>query len=161
MCVESLPTFAPNRLRDAWGLHPPSRVGTRNRPALLRTPPLAGYPRAVGAPPRRRHAPAVTRRVRPLADPVAGPGVLERPRGSAYAGGFRTHMTSVSHSALRIRPRHFEIRSSAFDIRNCVPLRPRTFVPPYLRTPLPLLFIPQWSVVRGPVVRGGESAFCS
>ena len=37
MCVESLPTFAPSPLRDAWGLHPPSRVGTRNRPAVLRT----------------------------------------------------------------------------------------------------------------------------
>ena len=37
MCVVSLPTFDPSPLRDAWGLHPPSRVGTRNRPALLRT----------------------------------------------------------------------------------------------------------------------------
>jgi hypothetical protein len=36
MCVVSLPTFAPRPLRNAWGLHPPSRVGTRNRPALLR-----------------------------------------------------------------------------------------------------------------------------
>ncbi len=30
MCVESLPTFAPSPLRDAWGL-------VENRPALLRT----------------------------------------------------------------------------------------------------------------------------
>jgi hypothetical protein len=29
MCVESLPTFAPSPLRDAWGL-------VENRPALLR-----------------------------------------------------------------------------------------------------------------------------
>ncbi len=37
MCVATPPTFAPSPLRDAWGLHPPSQVGTRNRPALLRT----------------------------------------------------------------------------------------------------------------------------
>jgi hydrogenase expression/formation protein HypE len=43
MCVRNPPTFAPSRLRGTWGL-------VENRPALLRTPPLAGYPRA----PRRR-----------------------------------------------------------------------------------------------------------
>jgi len=57
-CVVSLPTFAPSPLRDALGL-------VENRPALLRTPPLAGHPRAVGAPPRRSHATGVTRRPNP------------------------------------------------------------------------------------------------
>ncbi len=37
MCVRNLSTFAPSSLRRAWGLHPPSQVGTRNRAALLRT----------------------------------------------------------------------------------------------------------------------------
>ncbi len=37
MCVRNLSTFAPSSLRRAWGLHPPSQVGTRNWAALLRT----------------------------------------------------------------------------------------------------------------------------
>jgi hypothetical protein len=41
-------------------------------------------------------------------------------------------------SALRIQSRHFDIQSSAFDIRNWVPLRSRIFVPPSLRTPFAL-----------------------
>ena len=34
LCFVSLPTVAASPLCDAWGLHPPSRVGTRNQPAL-------------------------------------------------------------------------------------------------------------------------------
>ena len=110
MCVVSLPTFAPSPLRDAWGLHPPSRVGTRNRPALLRTrqagtraPPAllraAGLPLANhGDDPlqgeKRNGYPAGWPGTQSAEADWVRPGVLERPRGSAYAGGFWTHMTS-------------------------------------------------------------------
>ncbi len=67
MCVASPPIFAPRPLRDAWGLHPPPRVGTRNRPALLRT-------RQAGtrAPSALLHAaglPGANHGVRPIAAP--------------------------------------------------------------------------------------------
>ena len=84
MCVVSLPTFAPSPLRDAWGL-------VENQPALLRTR-QAGT-RAPWALLRAAGLPLANHGDRTR--PARGPGVLERPRGSAYAGGFRTHMTSA------------------------------------------------------------------
>jgi hypothetical protein len=77
MCVVNLPTFAPSPLRDAWGL-------VENRPALLRVVAPSALLRAAGLP-LANHGDRTR--------PARGPGVLERPRGSAYAGGFRTHMT--------------------------------------------------------------------
>ena len=85
MCVRNLPTFAPSALRRAWGLHPPSRVGTRNRAALLR----------VVAPPALLHAAywppqmTATEPGRP-----AGPARWSPLGGSVYASGFRTRSTS-------------------------------------------------------------------
>ena len=79
MCAMSPPTFASSPLRDAWGL-------VENWPALLRV--VAPWPllRAAGLP-LANHGDR-TRAAR-------GPGVLERPRGSVYAGGFRTRMTGT------------------------------------------------------------------
>jgi hypothetical protein len=82
MCVVSFPTFAPSPLRDAWGL-------VENRPALLRVVAPWAVLRAVVTP-RARHGDRTR--------PARGPGVLERPRGSAYAGGFRRHMTSTGEA---------------------------------------------------------------
>jgi hypothetical protein len=79
MCVVSLPTFAPCPLRDAWGL-------VENRPALLRVVAPSALLRAAGLP-LANHGDRTR--------PARGPGVLERPRGSAYAGGSRTHVTRV------------------------------------------------------------------
>lgn len=77
MCVVSLPTFAPRPLRGAWGL-------VEDRPALVRVVAPSALLRAAGLP-LANHGDRTR--------PARGPGVLERPRGSAYAGGFRTHMT--------------------------------------------------------------------
>jgi len=74
MCVANLPAFAPSPLRDAWGL-------VENRPALLRVVAPLALLRAAGLP-MANHGDRTR--------PARGPGVLERPRGSAYAGGFRT-----------------------------------------------------------------------
>jgi hypothetical protein len=78
MWVVRLPTFTPSPLRDAWGL-------VEYRSALLRVVGPSALLRAAGL---------------RLADhddrtwAARGPGVLERPRVWAYAGRFRTHVTS-------------------------------------------------------------------
>ena len=79
MCVVSLPTFAPSPRRDAWGL-------VDNRPALLRVVAPLALLRAAGLP-LANHGDRTR--------PARGPGVLGRPRGSVYAGGFWTHITSA------------------------------------------------------------------
>jgi hypothetical protein len=104
MCVVSLPTFAPSPLRDAWGL-------VENQPALLRTRQAGtrapwALLRAAGLPlanhgddplqgEKRNGYPAGWPGTQSAKADWVWPGVLERPRGSAHAGGFRTHMTSA------------------------------------------------------------------
>ena len=75
------------RLVDrAWDLHPPSQVGTRDRAALLRTPPLSGYPRASNAPPRRLFA---------FANDGDDPLGWERAMGIPPAAGYPTRGLGV------------------------------------------------------------------
>jgi hypothetical protein len=94
MCVANLPAFAPSPLRDAWGL-------VENRPALLRVVAPLALLRAAGLPmanhgddplqgEKRNGYPAGWPGTQSAKADWVRPGVLERPRGSAYAGGFRT-----------------------------------------------------------------------
>jgi hypothetical protein len=73
MCVVYLPTFAPSPLRDAWGLHPPSRVGTRYRPSLPRT--------------RRAGTRAPSALLRAAGLPLANHGDRTRPPGTRPQDG--------------------------------------------------------------------------
>jgi hypothetical protein len=67
MCVRNPPAFAPGPLRGAWGLHPPSRVGTRNRAALLRRRrPVSGRVAPWAGLPLDSHV------IRPRRRPIAG-----------------------------------------------------------------------------------------